>query len=89
MEADNATPPVIQDIVSVDTAAISTATTTTILDCTTSNRRRNVKLITIYNNHASTSTTLRVEHNDGTSTEILWNGTLLAGESVLMTENGD
>ena len=88
MEADNATPPVIQDIVRVNTASITTATTTTILDCTTANRRRNVKHANLYNNHATTSTTVRVEHTDGTNVEVLANVNLLAGESLVFTQGG-
>jgi hypothetical protein len=88
MEADNATPPVVQDIVRTNTASITTATTTTILDCTTSNRRRNVKHVNIYNNHASTPCTVTVEHTDGTNVETLAKVILLAGESLVLTQSG-
>ena len=88
MEADNAAPPVVQDIVRTNTASITTATTTTILDCTTANRRRNVKHVNLYNNHASQATTCRVEHSDGTNAEVLANVNLLAGESLVLTEGG-
>lgn len=89
MEVDNSVPPVVQDIPNLGPqASITTATTTTILDCTTANRRRNVKHINIYNNHASQATTLRVESNDGTNTVVLSNVTLLAGESLVFTQGG-
>jgi len=88
MEADNATPPVVQDIVRVNTASITTATTTTILDCTTANRRRNVKHVNIYNNHASQSCLTTVEHTDGTNVETLAEVTLLASESLVFTQGG-
>jgi hypothetical protein len=88
MEADNAAPPVVQDIVRTNTASITTATTTTILDCTTANRRRNVKHINIYNNHASTACQVDVEHTDGTNVEVLASVNLLAGESLVLTQGG-
>jgi len=88
MEADNATPPVIQDIVRVNTASITTATTTTILDCTTANRRRNVKHANLYNNHASQACQVDVEHTDGTTVEVLASVNLLAGESLVFTQGG-
>ena len=84
METDNATPPVIQDIPNLGTlASITTATTTTIADCTTANRRRNIKHISLYNHHASQATTCRVEFSDGTLVSVLMNVSLLAGELLL------
>lgn len=88
MEADNATPPVVQDIVRTNTASITTATTTTILDCTTANRRRNVKHVNIYNNHASTACLVTVQHTDGTNVEVLAEVNLLASESLIFTQGG-
>ena len=89
MEADNGTPPVVQDIIRVNTANITTATTTTIIDCTTANRRRNVKNISIANTDASLSCLITVQHFDGTTARNLWQGTLLAGEAVEADEAGD
>lgn len=83
MEADNATPPVVQDIVRTSTADIATATTTTILDCTTAGRRRNVKHIVIENSDATNLCGIRVEHFDGTTARQLYETTLLAGEFVI------
>ena len=88
MEADNATPPVVQDIVRTNTASIVTATTVTILDCTTANRRRNVKHINMYNHHATQATTVLTEHSDGTNIEVLSNVNLLAGEALVLTQGG-
>ena len=88
MEADNAVPPVIQDIVRSNIASIVTATTTTILDCTTVNRRRNVRHINIYNNHATTACQVDVEHTDGTNAEVLASVSLLAGETLVFTQDG-
>jgi len=89
METDNGTPPVVQDIPNLGPlASITTATTTTIVDCTTANRRRNVKHISLYNNHASQATTCRVELSDGTLVAVLANVNLLAGELLVFTQGG-
>lgn len=88
MECDNAAPPVIQDVVRVNTASITTATTTTILDCTTSNRRRNVKHVNIRNTHASQAQNLTVLHTDTTNSEDLYKCNLLAGETLVLNESG-
>lgn len=88
LESDNAAPPVIQDIPDPSDGQITTATTTTVLAAPSSNRRFNVKTANFYNGHASQSTTLRVERYDGTNARILWNGTLLAGEMVVLDELG-
>jgi len=89
MEADNGTPPIVQDIPNLGPlASITTATTTTIADCTTANRRRNIKHISLYNNHASQATTCRVEFSDGTLVSVLANVNLLAGEMLVFTQGG-
>jgi hypothetical protein len=72
-----------------NTAAISSATTTTVVGSPGGSTQRNVKNLTIRNTHASISTTVEVQHYDGTNSESLWSGTLGAGESVTMTDNGD
>jgi hypothetical protein len=90
--ADNAAPPAIQAIPDLGPmASITTATTTTVVDTTggTDEHSWNVKDLSFFNNHASQSTTLRVEVNDGTNTVVLWNGTLLAGECLKLNEVGD
>jgi hypothetical protein len=89
METDNSAPPVVQDIPNIGPiASITTATTTTVLDCTTANRRRNVKHMQFYNNHASQATTLRVEFFDGSISAVLANVTLLAGEMLVFNQSG-
>jgi hypothetical protein len=89
METDNSVPPVVQDIPNLGPlASITTATTTTIADCTTANRRRNVKHISLYNNHATQATTCRVEFSDGTLVAVLANVNLLAGEMLVFTQGG-
>lgn len=71
-----------------NTAAISTATTTTVVGSPGASVQRNVKMLDIFNVHATVSTTVQVTHTDGTNVETLWSGTLLAGESVIMDELG-
>ena len=84
VEVDNSAPPVVQDMPNLGPlASITTATTTTVLDCTTANRRRRLRFASFYNNHASQATTLRVEHSDGTLVSVLANCNLLAGEWLL------
>lgn len=88
IETDNSTPPVVQDLPRVNTAAITTATTTTILDCTTANRRRRVLYASIRNDHASATETVEVVHSDGTTVETIVRCTLLAGESLIYNGAG-
>lgn len=64
------------------TAGITTATTTTILASPAASTTRKAKWISLHNNHASTSTTLRVEKFDATNAAVLKNITLLAGETL-------
>lgn len=70
-------------------ASITTAATTTVVASPGSSVQRNVKLLAIFNTHASVSNLITVQHTDGTTAENLWSGTLLAGEAVLMDEAGD
>jgi len=93
MQADASTPPVVQPLPNLGPlASITTATTTMILDTSgiTSGHVVNVKHISIYNNHASQASTVRVEVADGTDTTVLagMNVNLLAGESLVLTEGG-
>lgn len=72
----------------LNTPAISTATTTTVIAAPASGVSRNVKHLTINNVHATQSIAVVIQHYDGVNTERLWDGTLLAGESVDFTEAG-
>jgi hypothetical protein len=65
-----------------NTASISTATTTTVVAAPAASTQRNVKFLSVRNDHASTSNLVDVQHTDGTNVETLWRGTLLAQESV-------
>src|SRR3954467_14121027 len=88
MEADNAAPPVVQDIVRTNTAFITDTTLTTILDCTTANRRRNVKHVNIFNDHATVATVVTVTHTDATTIEVLAKANLLVRESLVLNQAG-
>lgn len=80
---DSAAPPVVQFVDVVNTANISTATTTTILDCTTANHARRVLYASLHNNHASVTEVVEVIHSDGTTVRALIHATLLAGETLI------
>ncbi len=69
-------------------ANISTAATTTIVAAPGASTKRNIKNVTIFNNHATTSNLITVEQFDGTNADVLHKGTLLAGESLKFDETG-
>lgn len=71
-----------------NTASIASATTTTVVGSPGASTQRNVKHLSVRNVHATVSTTVLIEHYDGTTAEALWNGTLLAGESVVLDDRG-
>lgn len=68
---------------------ISTATTTTIVPSPSASTQRNVKLISITNNNATTSCQVTVQHFDGTDSIDLMGVTLKAGENLICDENGN
>lgn len=82
IEVDSAAPPVVQTVGQTSTADITTATTTTILDCTTASRKRRVMYASLHNNSA-TSTTIDVELFNGTTARDLIDCTLLQNESLV------
>lgn len=67
---------------------ISTATTTTIVPSPSAGSVRNVKSITIDNNHATTSNYLTIDIYDGADEADTWQGTLLPQERVIFDECG-
>lgn len=71
-----------------NTASITTATTTTVVGSPAASTQRNVKLLTISNEHASVTNVITVEHFDGTTAETIWEGTLLPGEFVILDSEG-
>lgn len=72
-----------------NTAAIATATTTTVCAAPAASTQRNVKGIFVTNNHASASTQVTVQHFDGTNSEDLMGVTLLAGENLILDAVGN
>lgn len=71
-----------------NTAAITTATTTTIVPSPGSGVVRNVRHLNITNDHASQACTVTVEHFDGTTASELIAVTLLTGENMVFGEDG-
>lgn len=69
--------------------AITTATTTTVVTAPGASTQRNVKLLVISNNHASSPCFITVQHFDGTTSVDLEAVTLLAQESLVFTEEGE
>lgn len=69
-----------------NTAAVASATTTDVLAAPGASTVRNAKFISVRNDHASTSNLVTIQHTDGTTVHPLWQGTLLAGESVNFNE---
>ncbi len=71
-----------------NTAAISTATTTTIVGSPAASTQRNVKGLIITNVHASAGAQVTVQHFDGSNSEDLISVTLLAGENLNFSQEG-
>jgi hypothetical protein len=72
-----------------NTPTISTATTTTIVASPAASTQRNVKLVNIFNTHATVANACTLQHTDGTNVVVLWKGTLKPNESVSLNEAGD
>jgi hypothetical protein len=71
-----------------NTAAITTNTTTTIVASPGASTQRNVKNISLTNNHASVSTQVTVQHYDGSNSEDLFGVYLMPGENLIMDAEG-
>lgn len=71
-----------------NTTPITTATTTTVVGSPGASTQRNVKALYIHNVHATVSTTLTVQHFDGTTNVDLINCTLLPDEHINLNESG-
>lgn len=67
---------------------ITTATTTTVVAAPGASTQRQVKVLTIYNSHASSSNATTVEVYDGTNAAVLIKYTILAGETLQYTDDG-
>lgn len=72
----------------LNTASITTATTTTVVPSPGASTQRNVKHLNITNNHASASCVVTVDHTDGTNPVELMSFTLLPGENMIFNEEG-
>lgn len=71
-----------------NTASIASATTTTVVGAPDASTQRNVRKLSIHNDHASISNAITVNHTDGTNVEPLWNGTLLPNETIVLDQEG-
>jgi len=69
-----------------NTPTISGAATTDVVASPAASTQRNVKFLSVRNDHASLSNLITIQHTDGTNIEKLWSGTLLAQEEVCFTE---
>lgn len=68
---------------------ITTAATIDVLGSPGSGIQDTANAFTIFNDHASTSNAIIIQHTDGTVIAPLWKGVLLAGEFVVLTETGE
>jgi len=71
-----------------NTANISSATTTDVVAAPASSQQRCVRLLSIRNQHASTSCNVDVIHTDGANARELIRANLLAGESLVLDAEG-
>lgn len=71
-----------------NTASITSAATTSVVAAPGSGLQRAVTGMSLRNNHASTSCNVTVQHTDGTNVETIMKVNLLAGESLILGENG-
>lgn len=71
-----------------NTTAIVTATTTTVVAAPAGSTQRNVKNLNIFNAHATATTTVIVQHFDGTTSEDLISVTLMPAEQLQFDETG-
>ena len=71
-----------------NTAAITTASTVTVVPSPASGVQRNVKHLNITNSSSSVSTQVTVQHFDGTNSEDLMGVTLLPGENLVFDATG-
>lgn len=71
-----------------NTASIVTNTTTTIVGSPGASTQRNVKELSLRNNHGSQAVACTISHTDGSNDNTIIKCTLLAGESLIMDGNG-
>lgn len=66
----------------------STAATTDVVAAPASGVVRNVKMLVVRNTHATSPNSITIQHTDGSVVVPLWSGTLAAGWSVVINEQG-
>lgn len=70
-----------------NTAAITTATTTTVAPAPSGSDVRTVPLLNVRNTHASVANDITIQHFDGATSIDLWKGTLAPGEQISWVDN--
>lgn len=87
MDVSNAVPPVVQGNTSGRlNAAITTATTTDVVDAPAASTIRNVKCLNIRNKHATTASDITVQFNQNGTLFELYKVTLSAGQTLEFVE---
>lgn len=71
-----------------NTASIATAATTDIVPSPAASTQKNVKMLSVYNNHTTVSNVITILHTDGSNPETLYEVTLAPGEFVILNEDG-
>lgn len=70
-----------------NTPSITTATTTDVVASPASSTQKNVKYLSFFNNHATVSNFIVIQHTDGTNVSVLFEVTLAPGESCSLDSN--
>lgn len=70
-------------------AAITTATTTDLFAAPGASQQSRSKVFAAFNDHATVSNAITIQHTDGTNTSPIWKGTLAVGECVICDANGN
>jgi hypothetical protein len=72
-----------------NTAAITgSGSAITVVGSPTGTNKRNVKYLSVRNDHASVTSVVTIDHTDATNVEVLWKGSLLPSEEVVLDANG-
>lgn len=67
---------------------VSTAATTDVVAAPAASTYRNIKFVSVRNTNASTSNTITLQHTDGTTVVILWQGVLGPGMMLQLDDAG-
>lgn len=68
--------------------SISTVATTDLVAAPAASTYRNLKFLSVRNTNVSTNNTVTIQHTDGTTAVILWQGVLAAGMAVQINDSG-